>query len=140
MKTVSINPGQQTQRPGQRGQQGEAKVSEARSRMLLESGGASMEKLEQFGSHTPLGCPGQPVELACIYVQLVRQRPGLRIIRRRGTSVRSAHFGFGSGSPRPGSSRLPVRASSTAAASAWATLTTSLWKAVSSSRCACEFA
>jgi short chain dehydrogenase len=54
--------------------------------------------------------------------------------------LKVAHLGLGSDSPRPGSSRLPVRASSTAAASAWATLTTSLWKAVSSSRCACEFA
>ena len=30
---------------------------------LQVSGGASMEKLEQFGSHTPLGRPGQPAEL-----------------------------------------------------------------------------
>jgi NAD(P)-dependent dehydrogenase (short-subunit alcohol dehydrogenase family) len=37
---------------------------------LQVSGGASMEKLEQFGGHTPLGRPGQPVELASIYVQL----------------------------------------------------------------------
>ena len=37
---------------------------------LQVSGGASMEKLEKFGSHTPLGRPGQPVELASIYVQL----------------------------------------------------------------------
>ncbi len=29
-----------------------------------------MEKLEQFGSQTPLGRPGQPVELASIDVQL----------------------------------------------------------------------
>ena len=29
-----------------------------------------MEKLEKFGGHTPLGRPGQPVELASIYVQL----------------------------------------------------------------------
>jgi NAD(P)-dependent dehydrogenase (short-subunit alcohol dehydrogenase family) len=34
------------------------------------SGGAPMEKLEKFGGHTPLGRPGQPVELASIYVQL----------------------------------------------------------------------
>ena len=38
---------------------------------LQVSGGASMEKLEQFGSHTPLGRPGQPAELGSIYVQLV---------------------------------------------------------------------
>ena len=37
---------------------------------LQVSGGATMEKLEQFGSQTPLGRPGQPVELASIYVQL----------------------------------------------------------------------
>jgi NAD(P)-dependent dehydrogenase (short-subunit alcohol dehydrogenase family) len=37
---------------------------------LQVSGGASMEKLEKFGSHTPLGRPGQPAELASIYVQL----------------------------------------------------------------------
>jgi len=37
---------------------------------LQVSGGASMEKLEQFGSHKPNGRPGQPVELASIYVQL----------------------------------------------------------------------
>lgn len=37
---------------------------------LQVSGGASMEKLEGFGGHTPLGRPGQPAELASIYVQL----------------------------------------------------------------------
>src|SRR5436190_14495165 len=37
---------------------------------LQVSGGAPMEKLEKFGGHTPLGRPGQPVELASIYVQL----------------------------------------------------------------------
>jgi len=37
---------------------------------LQVSGGATMEKLEQFGSQTPLGRPGQPAELASIYVQL----------------------------------------------------------------------
>ena len=37
---------------------------------LQVSGGATMEKLEKFGSMTPLGRPGQPVELASIYVQL----------------------------------------------------------------------
>lgn len=37
---------------------------------LQVSGGATMEKLEQFGGDTPLGRPGQPVELASIYVQL----------------------------------------------------------------------
>ena len=37
---------------------------------LQVSGGASQEKLKQFGSQTPLGRPGQPAELASIYVQL----------------------------------------------------------------------
>ena len=37
---------------------------------LQVSGGASQEKLEKFGGQTPMGRPGQPVELASIYVQL----------------------------------------------------------------------
>ena len=37
---------------------------------LQVSGGATMEKLEQFGGSTPLGRPGQPAELGSIYVQL----------------------------------------------------------------------
>ena len=37
---------------------------------LQVSGGASMGKLEQFGSTSPLKRPGQPVELAGIYVRL----------------------------------------------------------------------
>lgn len=37
---------------------------------LQVSGGATMEKLKQFGGQTPMGRPGQPVELASIYVQL----------------------------------------------------------------------
>jgi NAD(P)-dependent dehydrogenase (short-subunit alcohol dehydrogenase family) len=37
---------------------------------LQVSGGATMEKLEKFGGMTPLKRPGQPVELASIYVQL----------------------------------------------------------------------
>ena len=37
---------------------------------LQVAGGSSMEKLEKFGSHTPLGRPGQPAELGSIYVQL----------------------------------------------------------------------
>jgi NAD(P)-dependent dehydrogenase (short-subunit alcohol dehydrogenase family) len=40
---------------------------------LQVSGGASMEKLEQFGSKTPLGRAGQPAELASIYVQLAAE-------------------------------------------------------------------
>lgn len=37
---------------------------------LQVSGGATQEKLEKFGGQTPMGRPGQPVELASIYVQL----------------------------------------------------------------------
>jgi NAD(P)-dependent dehydrogenase (short-subunit alcohol dehydrogenase family) len=37
---------------------------------LQVAGGSSMEKLEKFGSYTPLGRPGQPAELGSIYVQL----------------------------------------------------------------------
>ena len=37
---------------------------------LQVSGGATQEKLHQFGGDTPMGRPGQPVELASIYVQL----------------------------------------------------------------------
>lgn len=37
---------------------------------LQVAGGATMEKLEKFGGMTPLGRPGQPVELGSIYVQL----------------------------------------------------------------------
>ncbi len=37
---------------------------------LQVSGGATMEKLEKFGAETPMGRPGQPAELASIYVQL----------------------------------------------------------------------
>ena len=37
---------------------------------LQVSGGATMEKLKKFGGNTPLGRPGQPAELASIYVQL----------------------------------------------------------------------
>lgn len=37
---------------------------------LQVSGGATQEKLKKFGSNTPLGRPGQPAELAGIYVLL----------------------------------------------------------------------
>ncbi|MBC7390943.1 MAG: SDR family oxidoreductase [Opitutaceae bacterium] len=37
---------------------------------LQVSGGATQEKLKNFGGQTPMGRPGQPVELASIYVQL----------------------------------------------------------------------
>jgi NAD(P)-dependent dehydrogenase (short-subunit alcohol dehydrogenase family) len=37
---------------------------------LQVSGGATQEKLKEFGGTTPLGRPGQPAELGSIYVQL----------------------------------------------------------------------
>ncbi|MDB5284416.1 MAG: NAD(P)-dependent oxidoreductase, partial [Bacteroidota bacterium] len=37
---------------------------------LQVSGGATQEKLVKFGAKTPFGRPGQPAELASIYVQL----------------------------------------------------------------------
>jgi NAD(P)-dependent dehydrogenase (short-subunit alcohol dehydrogenase family) len=37
---------------------------------LQVSGGATQEKLQNFGKTTPLGRPGQPAELGSIYVQL----------------------------------------------------------------------
>jgi NAD(P)-dependent dehydrogenase (short-subunit alcohol dehydrogenase family) len=37
---------------------------------LQVSGGATQEKLKMFGGQTPMGRPGQPAELASIYVQL----------------------------------------------------------------------
>ena len=56
---------------------------------LQVSGGASQEKLEKFGGMTPMGRPGQPAELASIYVQLAAADasyatgPGLWRGRRR---------------------------------------------------------
>ena len=40
---------------------------------LQVSGGASQEKLKEFGGQTPMGRPGQPAELASIYVQLAAE-------------------------------------------------------------------
>jgi NAD(P)-dependent dehydrogenase (short-subunit alcohol dehydrogenase family) len=40
---------------------------------LQISGGASQEKVKSFGGQTPLGRPGQPAELASIYVQLAAE-------------------------------------------------------------------
>jgi NAD(P)-dependent dehydrogenase (short-subunit alcohol dehydrogenase family) len=37
---------------------------------LQVAGGATMEKLVKFGSETPMKRPGQPAELAGIYVRL----------------------------------------------------------------------
>jgi NAD(P)-dependent dehydrogenase (short-subunit alcohol dehydrogenase family) len=40
---------------------------------LQVSGGASMPKLEKFGGATPMKRPGQPAELASLYVQLAAE-------------------------------------------------------------------
>lgn len=40
---------------------------------LQVSGGATQEKIEHFGEQTPMGRPGQPAELASIYVQLASE-------------------------------------------------------------------
>lgn len=37
---------------------------------LQVTGGATQEKIKKFGANTPMGRPGQPAELASIYVQL----------------------------------------------------------------------
>jgi len=42
---------------------------------LQVSGGATQEKLQKFGGQTSLGRPGQPAELASIYVQLAADGP-----------------------------------------------------------------
>ena len=38
--------------------------------VLQSSGGQPQEKVQQFGEDTPLGRPGQPVEIAPLYVLL----------------------------------------------------------------------
>jgi NAD(P)-dependent dehydrogenase (short-subunit alcohol dehydrogenase family) len=43
---------------------------------LQVSGGATMEKLQKFGSQTPLGRAGMPAELGGIYVQLADNQSG----------------------------------------------------------------
>jgi NAD(P)-dependent dehydrogenase (short-subunit alcohol dehydrogenase family) len=40
---------------------------------LQVTGGAPMERLKNFGGDTPMGRPGQPAELASIYVQLAAE-------------------------------------------------------------------
>jgi hypothetical protein len=75
---------------------------------LQISGGATMEKLEKFGGRTSLGRPGQPAELASIYVQLAAEdgsyakkaarKPPFRLPNRRACAA----FGAYSACPRPG--------------------------------------
>lgn len=59
---------------------------------LQVSGGATMEKLKKFGGDTPLGRPGQPVELASIYVQLAASD---------GSFATGQIYGAGGGSGQP---------------------------------------
>jgi hypothetical protein len=40
---------------------------------LQPSGGQPQDKLEKFGANVPLGRPGQPAELASVYVFLASQ-------------------------------------------------------------------
>ena len=66
---------------------------------LQVCGGASEQKYQKFGSATALGRPGQPAELASIYVQLAAgdaslcQRQHLRLECRRSAS-RKARAGL----------------------------------------------
>ena len=89
---------------------------------LQVSGGASMEKLEKFGGHTPLGRPGQPVELASIYVQLAANDAFMQTVRSTARPAAPAspesHFGSGSTNPAAGLCRRPARARRTALQSA----------------------
>jgi NAD(P)-dependent dehydrogenase (short-subunit alcohol dehydrogenase family) len=59
---------------------------------LQVSGGATQEKLQKFGGDTPLGRPGQPVELASIYVQLASNEGSFSI---------GQIFGAGGGGGQP---------------------------------------
>jgi NAD(P)-dependent dehydrogenase (short-subunit alcohol dehydrogenase family) len=59
---------------------------------LQISGGATMEKVKEFGGKTPLGRPGQPVELASIYVQLAASD---------GSYTTGNIYGAGGGSGQP---------------------------------------
>lgn len=59
---------------------------------LQVSGGATQEKLKSFGGTTPMGRPGQPAELASIYVQLAAND----------ASFTTGHiYGAGGGSGQP---------------------------------------
>jgi NAD(P)-dependent dehydrogenase (short-subunit alcohol dehydrogenase family) len=51
-----------------------------------------MEKIKEFGGKTPLGRPGQPVELASIYVQLAASD---------GSYTTGNIYGAGGGSGQP---------------------------------------
>jgi NAD(P)-dependent dehydrogenase (short-subunit alcohol dehydrogenase family) len=59
---------------------------------LQISGGASVQKYEHFGNTTALGRPGQPVELASIYVQLAA---------RDGSFTTGNIYGAGGGQGQP---------------------------------------
>src|SRR5258708_31535198 len=99
---------------------------------LQVSGGASMEKLEKFGSKTPLGRAGQPAELASSAIggggREFRDRPGLWFIGRLRPTLSYAtgrYFGLGSMRHFAGFSSLPARLSRTALPRARATFNTS---------------
>ena len=59
---------------------------------LQVGGGATQEKLQKFGGQTPLGRPGQPAELAGIYVQLAASD---------GSYATGNVYGAGGGSGQP---------------------------------------
>ncbi|WP_410175599.1 SDR family oxidoreductase [Klebsiella variicola] len=44
-------------------------------------GGQPQEKVEKFGANAPLGRPGQPVEIAPLYVTLAARRTAIRLVR-----------------------------------------------------------
>ena len=72
---------------------------------LQVSGGASMEKLEKFGSQTVFRRPGQPAELASLYVQLAAadefcDRSGLRLYGRNRPALKVAIDRHGSPAQR----------------------------------------
>ena len=59
---------------------------------LQISGGAPQEKVERFGGHAPLGRPGQPAELAGIFVRLAEDD---------GSYTTGNIFGAGGGQGQP---------------------------------------
>lgn len=58
---------------------------------LQVSGGATQEKLKEFGMKTPYGRPGQPAELASIYVQLAANDASYSSGQIYGAAAASGH-------------------------------------------------
>jgi NAD(P)-dependent dehydrogenase (short-subunit alcohol dehydrogenase family) len=88
---------------------------------LQVSGGASMEKLEKFGGHTPLGRPANPLNWP---LSTCSWQPATEVMQTVRSTARPAapaspesHFSSGSTSPAAGLSRRPARARRTAAPS-----------------------